>query len=82
MIPEAKNVATMLNQPFFQVALPLMFTILIAVWANSKGFDGVNKRIDDVVARLGRIEDRLLGIETRVSGLERKVDALEVKAWR
>ena len=70
--------APMLNQPFFQVALPLMFTILIAVWANSKGLDGVNKRLDDIVARLGRVEDRLLAIETRVSALERKVDALEV----
>jgi hypothetical protein len=83
MLPEP---AAMLNQPFFQVALPIMFTILIAVWVNShsfnKGFDGVNKRIDDMVARLGRIEDRLLGIETRVSGLEGKVDALELKAWR
>lgn len=73
---------TMLNQPFVQVALPMMFTILLAGWANSKGFDGVNKRIDDIVGRLGRIEDRLLGIETRVSSLERKVGALEVKAWR
>ena len=85
MILEPKEaVASMLNQPFFQVALPIMLTI--AVWVNShginKGFDGVNERIDDVVARLGRIGDRLLGIETRVSGLERKVDALEVKAWR
>jgi hypothetical protein len=56
-----------LNQPFFQVALPIVFTILIAVWVNNhginKGFDGMNKRIDDVVARLGRIEDRLLALE-------------------
>ncbi len=56
-----------LNQPFFQVALPIVFTILIAVWVNNhginKGFDGKNKRIDDVVARLGRIEDRLLALE-------------------
>jgi hypothetical protein len=76
------TMAAVLNQPFFQVALPLMFTILIAVWANSKGFDGVNKRIDDISARLGRIEDRLLALETRFSVLERKVDALELKAWR
>jgi hypothetical protein len=68
--------------PFTQVALPIVLTILIAAWINSKGLDGVNKRIDDIAARLGRIEDRLLGIEARLTGVERKVDALEVKAWR
>jgi hypothetical protein len=70
------------NQPFTQVALPIVLTIFIAAWINSKGLDGVNKRIDDIAARLGRIEDRLLGIETRLTAVERKVDALEVKAWR
>jgi hypothetical protein len=76
------GMATMLNQLFFQVSLPIMVTILIAGWAHAKGFDGVNRRLDDVIARLGRIEDRLLGLETRFSALERKVDALELKAWR
>ena len=84
--PKEDSVVTMLNQPFFQVALPIMFTILISVWVNNhginRGFDGVNKRIDDVVSRLGRVEDRLIGIETRLGAVERKVDALEVKAWR
>jgi hypothetical protein len=77
-----ETMGAVLNQPFFQVALPLMFTILIAVWANSKGFDGVNRRIGDISARLGRIEDRLLALETRFSVLVRKVDAPELKAWR
>lgn len=65
----------MLNQPFFQVALPIMLTFLIAVWVNNKAFDATNRRLDDIVARLGRIEDRLLA-------LERKVNDLELKAWR
>ena len=38
----------MLNNPFVQVALPIMFTILIASWFNNKGLDGVNRRIDDL----------------------------------
>jgi hypothetical protein len=29
----------MLNQPFFQVSLPIMITILIAVWVNSHGIN-------------------------------------------
>lgn len=65
----------MLNQPFFQVALPIMFTIFIAAWNN-------NRRIDDILVRLGKIEDRLLAIENRLTSVERKVDALELKAWR
>jgi len=91
--PKEESVVAMLNQPFFQVALPLMFTVLIAVWVNNhginkgfdgmnRGFDGVNRRIDDVVSRLGRVADRLVSIESRLGAVERKVDALEVKAWR
>ena len=68
-----------LNQPFFQVALPIMATMLISVWA---AISTNNRRLDDIVARLGRIEDRLLAIETRVAAVERKVEALELKAWR
>ena len=71
-----------LQQPFTQVALPIVITIVVAAFVNSKGLDGVNKRIDDIVSRLGRIEDRLLGIEARLGAVERKVDALELKAWR
>jgi chromosome segregation ATPase len=75
-----------LNQPFFQVSLPIMATILIGVWAsistNNRRLDDLSKRLDDLAARLGRIEDRLLAIENRLTALERKVDALELKAWR
>ena len=69
----------MFNQPFFQVALPIMGTMVATVWAL---ISTNNKRLDDIVGRLGRIEDRLLGIETRLAGVEKKVDALELKAWR
>ena len=80
MIAEPNNeVVTMLNQPFFQVSLPIMVTILGTVWAL---ISSNNRRLDDISARLARIEDRLLGLETRFSALERKVDALELKAWR
>jgi hypothetical protein len=69
----------MLSQPFFQVALPIMVTMMITVWAL---ISTNNRRLDDIVARLGRIEDRLLAVETRLSAVGRKVDALELKAWR
>ena len=63
-----------LNNQFVQVALPIMFTILIAAWVNGrgmdrglhgvhKGFDGVNRRLDDLRAdmndRFGDVNRRL-----------------------
>jgi hypothetical protein len=54
----------MLNQPFFQVTLPIMATMVATAWAL---ISTNNKRLDDVVDRLGRIEDRLLAIDSRLS---------------
>ena len=54
-----------LQSPFVQTALPIMFTILIAVWINNKAFDGIHKRLDDIVARLDRIERKLDGHESQ-----------------
>jgi hypothetical protein len=68
-----------LNQPFFQVALPIMVTMVITVWAL---ISTNNKRLDDIVGRLGKIEDRLLKIEERLASVEKKVEGLEIKAWR
>ncbi len=69
----------LLKEPFFQVALPLMLTMVATVWAL---ISTNNKRLDDIMQKLGRIEDRLLAIEARLSAVERKVEALELKAWR
>jgi len=68
----------MLNQPFFQVALPIMVTMVATVCAL---ISTDNRRLDDIVGRLGRIEDRLTAVESRLTAIERKVDALELKAW-
>ena len=69
----------MLNQPFFQVALPIMVTISASIWAM---ISTNNRRLDDIAARLGRIEDRLIAIENRLTAVEKKAEALELKAWR
>lgn len=60
----------MLNQPFFQVALPLIITIAIAVWVNNKAIDGIHKRLDDIVTRLTRIENLLADHDKRLTTLE------------
>lgn len=62
----------MLNQPFFQVALPIIITMVASVWAV---ISTNNRRLDDIAARLGRIEDRLLAIEARMS-------AVEINRWK
>lgn len=67
-------------QPFLTVALPIMFTILIAVWVNNnginKGFDGIHKRLDHVVARLDRIEAKLDNHETRIVRVEERTSPI------
>jgi hypothetical protein len=53
----------MLQQPFFQVSLPIMVTLVatiwLASWSQNKRFDDLrsemNRRFDDIVARLARI---------------------------
>jgi len=69
----------MLNQPFFQIALPIMVTFVATVWAATWI---QTKRLDDIVKRLEAIEIRLLGIENRLTSLEKKVEALEIRVWR
>ena len=77
-----------LNNSFVQVALPIMFTILIATWINNKGFDkgldGVNRRLDDlrsdmndrfgeVNRRLDRLGDTLKTHSGQITSLEERV---------
>jgi len=68
----------LINQPFIQVALPVMVTMVVAVWAQASTN---NRRLDDIAARIGRVEDRLGRIEERLTLVERKVDILETKTW-
>jgi hypothetical protein len=73
--------------PFVQTALPIMFTILIAVWVNNKAFDGINRRLDDmrdgfnrrmeeIVKRLDRIESKLDDHERRIMRVEERTSPL------
>jgi len=68
----------MLNNPFVQVALPIMFTILIATWINNKafdkGFDGVNRRIDDVNRRIDELRSDM---NERFGEVNRRLDRIE-----
>lgn len=64
----------MLNQPFFQVTLPLMVTFIatiwLAQWSQNKRFDSLEKRIDEIIKRLDRIESKLEDFAHRITTLE------------
>jgi len=73
------------QQPFFQVTLPLMGTIIVATWAmvsvNNRRLDdmrdGFNKRLDDLIRRLDRVETRLDNIEGVLRDFGQRLTRLE-----
>jgi len=82
------------QQPFFQVALPIIITFILATWYQSSRItdlrDSLSKRIDDLRDGLsGRIEDlrrdmntRFAAVEKRLERLEEKVEGLQERSWR
>lgn len=75
----------MLNQPFFQITLPLMVTFIVTVWlaswSQNKRIDEISKRIDSLEKRLESIERRLEAIETSLRGFAERIVKLEVAKW-
>jgi GTPase len=65
--PAAMNI---LQQPFIQVALPIMVALTLAAWLHNKRFDDVNRRIDEIIRRLDRIETKLDNHHERIARLE------------
>lgn len=71
------------QQPFFQVALPLLVGLFLATWYQSGRItdlrETVNKRMDDLRSEMNT---RFAGIERRLDRLEAKVEALQERSWR
>ncbi len=65
------NPVAMLSSQFVQVALPLMVTLTIAAWVNSKGIDGLGKRIDDLRSEMNR---RFEDVNRRFEDVSRRFD--------
>jgi cytochrome oxidase assembly protein ShyY1 len=65
---------SLLQQPFFQVTLPIMLTLVVTVWLASWA---QNKRLDDIVRRLDNIEARLLAIEARFADFGERLTRVE-----
>jgi hypothetical protein len=75
---EIRMNSAILQQPFFQVALPIMVTLVatvwIAQWPQNKRFDDlrseITRRFDEVVKGLDRIEQKLDDHEQRLTRVE------------
>jgi F0F1-type ATP synthase membrane subunit b/b' len=69
------------QQPFFQVALPIIITFAIATWFQSKRIDdlrdSLNRRMDAIDRRLDAIERRLERIENLLTDHDRRITVLE-----
>lgn len=63
----------LVSSQFFQLALPIMITILIASWTS-------NGRVDELIRRLRAIEQRLLGVEMKLATLDKSVESLQMRA--
>jgi hypothetical protein len=71
------------QQPFFQEALPVMVTFVIATWYQASRItdlrETLGKRIDDFRSDMNA---RLASIEARLDKLEVKVETLRERSWR
>ena len=68
------------QQPFFQVALPIIITFAIATWFQSKRIDdlrdALSRRLDAIEARLVRIENLFSEHDRRITALEERTSPL------
>lgn len=63
------------QQPFVQVALPILFGIFIASWLQNKRFDDISKRLD-------KIDETLKEIGKELVKHDRQIVALEASKWK
>jgi hypothetical protein len=68
------------QQPFFQVALPIIITFAIATLYQTKRIDdlreSLNKRFDAIERRLERIENLLTDHDRRITVVEERTSPL------
>ena len=73
--------AILWQQPFFQVALPIIVTFAIATLYQSKRINDLSKRIDDLREtmnfRFDAVELRLERIENLVAEHDRRISVFE-----
>jgi hypothetical protein len=67
----------LLQQPFFQVTLPIMLTLVVTIWFASWA---QNKRLDDIVCRLDAIGAPLVAIEGRLADFGERLTRVEERS--
>jgi len=80
----------LLQQPIFQITLPLMVTfvaaIWIASWSQNKRFDDLNRRLDDLRSDMNRrfddVNRRFDAVDQRLGRIEKKQDDHETRITR
>lgn len=73
------DLATLLSQPFVQVTLPIMFTILLAAWAQNRRVDALARRVGRLGKCLDRIEQGLDHMEQGLDRIEKRLDRIPAK---
>lgn len=81
---------TIFQIPFVQIALPIVFSVLIAAWINGKAFDTINKRLNDMRSDFNRrfesleggVNKRLDEVNTRLGRIETKLGDHDVRIAR
>ena len=75
----------MVNQPFFQVALPLMVTILVAAftaaWSSNKRIDEISHRLDDTNRRLDHLESAVQDVLRALMAIDHRLTVLEERGF-
>ena len=71
------------QQPFFQVALPIVITLIINIWREDKRFkefkEGVNQRLDEIIKRLADIDSLLREHDRDITTLKERTGLVKVK---
>jgi hypothetical protein len=78
------------QQPFFQVALPIVIAMILSTWYQSARINDVIGRVNDMRDSLGkRIDDlrgdmnnRFTSVEKHLDKLEARVEGLQERIWR
>jgi hypothetical protein len=76
---------SVISQPFFQLALPLMVTILIAAftaaWSSNKRIDELSRRLDDANRRFDRMESAFQDLRNVLMSIDHRLTVLEERSF-
>ena len=69
-----------IHEPFVQVALPIVVTLILAIFVQNKRLDEMSKRFDDRLDEMSkRFEDRFDAMDRRIDEIVRRLERIETK---